>query len=188
MSYRQWHFNLCNEFYRLKWTLRFGRGSTITQEEHCRREIVCLGMPGECQPSTWPCSPGSVEVSVALTTTLHAHHRGEWPQHKHHFFKHSCPYITLDTLHRLALSSWRFTRTTTCLSYGGERQVPTILPGKQIFVLTSWVIHIHTHPVHILICKGLTSQVLSLLKPLENLIIRALCGKLSAVHSAQLYS
>lgn len=50
--------------------------------------------------------------------------------------------------------------------------------------------HTHTlnHAVHTAPCKGLSSQVLSLLKALENLIMRALCGNLSAVYSAELYS
>lgn len=90
------------------------------------------------QPSSSPCSPCSVKVSVALTTTLHAH---------------QARYIT---------------PTTTFFS----------LPQ----------IHTHTHIVPIPPCKGLSLQVLSLPKPLENLIMRALCGNLSAVYSAELYS
>lgn len=92
---------------------------------------------GKRQPSSSPCS---VEVSVALTTTLHAHQA-------------RC--MTPTT----SFSSPKYTN-----------------------------VHTHTHSVHTPPCKGLSSQVLSLLKPSENLITRALCGNLSAVHSAELFS
>lgn len=90
-------------------------------------EIICLEMAGEKrQPSSSLRSLCSVEVSVALTTILHAH------------------------------------------------QARSVTPTN-------------THSLYAP-CKGLSSQVLSLPEPLENLIMRALRGNLSAVYSASLYT
>ena len=90
-----------------------------TGRVQCRGEIICLEMAGEKrQPSSSPCSPCSVKVSVALTTTLHAHQARciaptttsfSLPQTHTHTHTHKYTHCTYPTMQRLILTSVIFT-------------------------------------------------------------------------------
>lgn len=179
------------------------------------------------QPSSCLRSMCFIEVSVSLTTTLHAHQVSWITQNTNVFSscRHTGTLISITSEHivywfprelllsqmlqcfhipdshvkvRLTVSS-HFIKTATkkWMIYSVGICVPSIhLWGDRITGLSQDCrnnmsnkhTRMHTCTYCILLCKGLKSQVLSLLKLLENLTLRALYENLRAVDSVELYS